>query len=107
MTVILHDDNPVQIALKIFEDFELNQSCTITGHIVYEEERRVAFKGEVVLDELRKLDVYHNTDEGGKKPRRKRVVLPDTIGGWVAQKIFKYKKVVLDGETRISIWRIQ
>ncbi len=109
MVVILHEDTVHQIAYKIFEGFELHQSCTITGYLLDEERKLVLYKGEEVLRVLRKMDEDVNTNRpsGDKRIRRRRIVLPDSIGGYVAQKIFRYKKTVLDDEHRWSIWRVQ
>lgn len=109
MVQVLHDDSPYETARKIFEEFELHQSCTITGTLIDEEKRTAFFKGELVLKELKIMDECQNTNRpaGDKRLRRKRVILEDSIGGYVAQKIFRFKKTVLDGETRWSIWRFQ
>lgn len=87
----------------IFEHFIIGQSCTITGYI----EREDGFwsKGELVIEELKRLDLLNNCNQDTKgKFRRKRKILPDTIGGYVAQKIFKFKITEL---TKYTIWRIQ
>ena len=87
------NSTPLEIAREIFHDFELNQSCTISGMIIDDHIEAVRAKGEIVCELLRQLDVEFNYSQakGDKTPRRKRVMLPNTIGGFVAQKIFRYK----------------
>ncbi len=99
-------DTYVEMAQKIFMYFELNQSCAIRGFIV--EGDCSTPRGDMVLDVLERLDSSQNTyKEPGRKNRRKRKVLPESIGGWVAQKIFRYKKETTEGEYKVTIWRVQ
>lgn len=91
------------IAKIIFDDFNVSQSVTIKGFLVYGED--VVPKGEQVLNNLREMDKFTNLDK--KTGRRKRVILPNTIGGWVAQKCFKWKQEIRNKQIVIMIWRIQ
>lgn len=99
----------LEIANEIFHHFELNQSCTIRGFALLKEKEGVIPKGEMVCRFLEELDVAHNFTRvsGRVKPRRKRVKLDDTIGGFVAQKIFRFKKEQRGDEIIYKIWRIQ
>lgn len=100
-------DSPYLIADALFNDFELLQSCTITG-FQKDKDGRLERRGEVILKILDNLDKSSNMQTGGdKRPRRKRVKPPNTIGGYVAQKIWKYKHEIIDSEPRTTIWRIQ
>lgn len=96
-----------EIAREIFYEFEINQSCTIGGFVTNPGNEEVKIRGEVVLECLRQLDVIENFGIEGKKTRRKRVQLKDTIGGFVAQRIFKYKNEKRGDEIIYKIWRIQ
>lgn len=102
---ILDSDSIYTIAEKIFNWFEVNQSCTIEGYI--QGTYSVTIRGMEVMKEIERLDIFVNTQLKNGKPRRKRVILPNSVGGYVAQKIFKYKKGVRDGIDYVSIWRYQ
>lgn len=106
---ILAEDSIYEMARKIFNNFTIHQSCTIIGWIQDEKNKRAIPKGDLVIQELIEMDKKENcqTRPGDGRIRRKRVMLPDTIGGYVAQKIFQYKRNIVDSEPRISIWRIQ
>lgn len=99
-------ENNYQIALAIFDDFELNQSCTIKG---FEKgpNGRLEIRGENIIKLLEDMDARSNMCKNGNRIRRKRVKPPNTVGGYVAQKIFKYHHDIIDSEPRTTIWRIQ
>lgn len=99
--------HPFYIAKHIYEIFEVGNSCTVKGFMIDGED--VISKGELVLTELTLRDRLENTNTpiGDKRPRRKRVQLENSIGGYVAQKIFKYEKRTIDKEYRVTIWRVQ
>lgn len=103
---VLESDNYMIMAEKIYTVFEVLQSCTISGWVVGEED--LWEKGQMVCDELRKLDMRDNvkTPKEGR-PSRRRKIIPDSIGGYLAHKIFKYKRVVVDNKPKWTIWRIQ
>ena len=98
-------DTPEQIAKKIFNNFEVMQSCTITGYVISGGESFI--KGELVINELYSLDKLHNLRQQGNKMARKRKRLKDSIGGYVADKIFRYKKTIDGSNVRYNIWRYQ
>ena len=102
MSLFTTKDNYEDIAYTIFHEFKIEQSCGIVGWITVRDE--VKPLGELVVEELRKLDSIHNTSDG---KRRHRKVLPDSIGGFVAQKIFKFKKVKDNNHYKYTIWRVQ
>lgn len=103
MVKIFDSDNFAVTASKIWNDFEVFQSCTIKGFVeIWSEE--IQPKGYLVVEELRRLDMRDNTKFDGRRRRRKKVILPNTVGGQVAHKIFKYKS---DENQTYVIWRIQ
>lgn len=101
MVRLTSDDSCSQIAHKIFYFFEVNQNCAVAGMALVDAEPRP--RGLVVCDMLRELDSLENTENG----RRKRRIPENSIGGFVAQKIFKYKEETVGGIMRYTIWRIQ
>lgn len=106
MKTIHQDMNIYEMAKIIFKEFELNQSCVIYGFIG--EGRDLKRKGEAVLEEVDRLDTAHNkADMGQGRMRRKRVVPQNTIGGYVAHKIWRFKHEIIDSNPKTSIWRIQ
>lgn len=99
---IFETDTYGEMSNKIFYQFEVGQNCTIKG-FVYDGE--MAFpKGELVIKCLEELDLHENVGTGN---RRKRVKPPQSIGGFVAQKIFRWDKTTRDGKPIYSIWRMQ
>lgn len=106
--VILESDTSEQAAIKIFEGFIVNQSCSVTG---FEEiEGRVVNKGAEVLKQLDLLDkknhfeIIRGRDGYG---RRKRKRYKNQIGGYIAQKAFQFAISTRDGLPTTQIWRIQ
>jgi hypothetical protein len=102
---ITADDTCEDIARKIFYKFDTGQSCMVKGFVTDREE--LIPKGDIVLDILRKIDSKENMWKEGNRKRRKRKVLSDSIGGYVAQKIFRFKKETVDREYKVTIWRVQ
>lgn len=96
-----------EMADAIFYKFEINQSCLIKGFVMDGEQ--LFPKGDVVLEMLERIDSKQNMMENGQASgmRRKRKKLPDSIGGYVAHKIFRFKKETIDREYRVTIWRVQ
>ena len=100
------DDSVQDTAEKIYRQFEVLQSVSIVGWIY--SGGRTYKKGELVIQEIERLDSMENCVSDGKgKWRRKRVIPPNTIGGYVAHKMFRFQKVMIDNEPKITIWRIQ
>jgi len=94
-----------EIARNIYFKFELGQSCKITGMLQQGEYDWVP-RGVLVLQELRRLDRSENCDVKG---RRYKKVRPNSIGGYVAQKMFIYKHESDEhGLTDVvRVWRVQ
>lgn len=106
MIRIYEEDDYLQIAEKIFKQFELNQSCVVTGWVQLEDGKTKP-KGEMVIDELRRMDKDEYLQPQGKKMIRKRKYEPNSVGGWLAQPIFKWQSVILDKDVKYTIWRKQ
>lgn len=106
MRKIIDTDQSDVIARMIYEEFKVDQSTCVDG---FETKvgGRVESRGECVLKCLEQLDERDNTYENGDKRRRKRVKPMNTIGGYVAHKIFKWAKVITDEGPKYTIWRIQ
>ncbi len=104
---ILESDGYYDMAIKIYRDFEVGQSCTISGFVIVGNEAEP--KGEVVIRELEKMDIKDNVHipKDGRKRRRKRVKPPNSIGDYVAQKMWVWEKVIRDGKIKFIIWRKQ
>ena len=102
MTKIENSMSAEKIAGIIFSEFEVNQSCTIYGW------QETLPKGLITVEWLRKLDVLENWEacKDGRM-RRKRKLLPNSVGGYVASKIFKYHEDMRDGKLVYQIWRFQ
>lgn len=102
-------DTVEEMAKKIYEEFVINQSCTIHGielvaNAYYPERIRPVAKGELVVDKLTYIDRLDNFI--GKY--RKRSKFSNSIGGEIAHKAFKWKKEMLaDGSPKYTIWRVQ
>lgn len=100
-----------EIAHKIFYNFQVGQNCTVTGFTTTHRwgAEHVVAKGEMVKKELEDLDRRENCyrPAGDKRLRRRRKVIPDSIGGYAAQKIFKYKVMEMERTVKWMFWRIQ
>lgn len=109
MIQIYDTDTVKECADKIFNHFEVGQSCSIYGvEVIETPDRWKPFaKGELVWKELEVLDFAENTvRRKGKKNARKRKLLPNSIGGYVAHKIFQHKHYGGDNPKYV-IWRVQ
>lgn len=108
---IYDSDSWKETAKKIYNDMPVGVSCSVQGMIeeVSDEGKllSVKSKAELVIAELRRLDRLENLRSMGKKMTRKRVVLPDSIGGYVAHKIFRFSHKIVDSDVRYTIWRVQ
>ena len=103
------DETPhyAEIANEIFYKFAVNQSTAVRGFVHLGEELNPTPLGKMVIDHLELLDRRENIYQDGKRIRRRRVILPNTVGGAVAQKIFKYKWEIRGNKMIYTIWRIQ
>lgn len=102
MEQIYKTDRAFEIAVKIFEQMDVHQSCSVGGFESASEDD-IRAKGEVVIEELIQLDISKNCRNG----KRRRVRPENQIGDYVAQKAFKYQKRIVDGLVRYDFWRIQ
>lgn len=101
---IYETDDYLTMAEKIYYHFEVNQSCTIKGFII--DEGEPIPKGKMVLEQINNLDRFENYDKS-YRPRRKRVKPPNSIGDFVAGKIFKWEERIHDRKIIYLIWRMQ
>lgn len=106
MSIKIYDtEQPDAIARKIWNNFEVHQSCTIYGF--YRDGEELIPKGEAILRILRALyEVDHCWDKAGKQ-FRKYQWKANSVGGPIAHKIFTWEKRVVDNEVRYTIWRFQ
>lgn len=106
---ILTEDNVYNTARKIWDGFVIGQSGAIWGTVIEvnpDTGRNILVeKGKAVVDQLREFDRMENTIDCGK--RRKKQTLPDSIGGYVAQKIFRFKREIVNEDIKWTIWRRQ
>lgn len=100
---IYETDDYLTMAEKIYYHFEVNQSCTIKGFVIDENQEPIP-KGKMVLDQIDKLDRAENY---GTNSRRKRVKPQNSIGDFVAGKIFKWEERTQDHKIIFLIWRLQ
>lgn len=102
---ILETDTLEQIANKIYFHAEVLQSFTVKGLSISGEE--VKPKGRIVLDEIQRIFDIETRKWEGHQFRRRRRTIRDSIGGYVAEKIFRWKIETIDSTIRYHIWRIQ
>lgn len=102
---IKETDTVKEMAEKIFYHFLVHQSCTIIG--VEASNGSLDAKGALVWNEIKRLDEKENMVRNKQKLRRKRKLLPNSIGGYVAQKIFLHDYKIQEDVLRYTIWRYQ
>ena len=94
-----------EIAYIIFQYFQVDQSCTVTG---FEKiDGRHNHKGKYVLDSLLVMDRAENmflTKQGMKRKAKKWA---NSVGGHKASKCFRWDFKMIDNEPRYIIWRVQ
>lgn len=99
---ITEDMTPEEMTDAIYRHFEVGQSCAIRG--MYGE---VAL-GQIVIDRIRDIDLNENTVLRANGQRRRKIkVWPNSVGGYVAHKIFKWAVVYNDKIPKYTIWRVQ
>jgi hypothetical protein len=106
MVKVLDTDSELDIASKIYERFEVLESCSVIGW-----SRKPEYwlgKGEEVLAELRRMDADEHIKymKNGKRARL-NVYKPESIGGPMAHKIFVWERTIVNNEPRYRIWRVQ
>lgn len=99
---ILLTDGYEETAFKIYNNFVVNQNCTIRGMCLVDGDPIP--KGEMVI---RKLDEYDKRDNIGSGNRRKRVKPENSIGDYIAQKMFTWEMRIQDKKPVYMIWRRQ
>lgn len=92
-----------EMAYVIFYNMDLLVSCKIEG--VENFNGKWKPKGEIVCDLLWEYDRKFNVRE--KSEHRIRRKPPQSIGGYLADKIFRWKYEIIDNDVKYSIWRIQ
>lgn len=103
---VFEDDDYLDTARKIYEKFIVNQSCKIKGFVF--EGRIVHEKGAMVAKEIKRLDELDNVKFHGEKMVRRHKRPPDCIGGYLAHKTFRFKRVIEEGgQAAYTFWRIQ
>ena len=108
MVKIYDTDTVADIATKIFEKFDVHNSVTIFGFLLDESTEHLAPKGELVWNELEKMDFNLNCrmSQDAKKLRNYKWA-KDSIGGPIAHKIFRKDVKIIDNQPRWTIWRTQ
>lgn len=101
---VYENDTVAEIASKIFNLFEVNQSCKVDGFI--EEFGYMEIRGELVMKEIDRLDKEMNYEPGGKR-RKRRPKAENIVGGEWAHKMFRFQKTFPNNTVRYTIWRIQ
>lgn len=101
-------DTPLEIARKIYYQFEVHNSCKVTGLVKVEGSDDPVAKGRIVAELIREFDRIENTTKAKDgRIRRRRKILDNTIGGYVADKIFRYSEFAGVDEVKWTFWRIQ
>lgn len=103
------DEECKRLGYLIFTYYKVGELVAVKGLTAVPNLYKVDSCGEIVLSEIRKLDQAQNCGPNGRtgKIRRKRHYIENSIGGAIAQKIFKWKKTEEDGVPVYSIWRYQ
>lgn len=107
ITRVYESDSFDEMARKIYNNFEIGQSCSITGFLMNITDP--VPKGLMVVQEIERMDKYNNMhcNSRDRKWRRRRVKPEDSIGDYTAQKQWRFKKTVIDNKIKYDIWRTQ
>lgn len=107
---VLKTDDWKESARKIFYTFDCGMNCGIEGFVIMPDDE-LKPKGELVLEEIERLDKVENFKFNGTSKgnglRRKRIKPENTIGDYLRNKTFKWEKRILDNKVKYTIWRIQ
>lgn len=109
MSITILDTDTFQIiAKKIWNNLLVGSSVDVHGWAMNETSQQLSPLGDLVLEHIRYFDELDNCSytKSGKKTRRSRYE-QHSIGGPIAQKIFKWNRVIIDKNPRVTIWRIQ
>lgn len=108
MVYILVTDTPEEMAIKIYKHFLLDQSCVIEG--LTREENNLVPIGFIVMKKIKEFDEIDNfTVDASGRMRRRRRVQANSIGGHIANKVFRYNEEVdyVNRNIRWTFWRVQ
>lgn len=108
MHIRIYDtDTIMDIARKVYFEFDINASCSISGFAIKEDEEKLIPKGELVVAAI--LGLYET--ENIRISAGKRVKIwnykKSSIGGPIAHKIFTWELRIVEKEPRYTIWRVQ
>jgi hypothetical protein len=108
MQKVTEIDTVVDIARKIYNNFNVLEVCEVYGWFDDVDRQTILEKGEMVLAEIRRLDEDEHVKwtKTGKRLRENRYKA-GTIGGPIAHKIFTWDRTIVNNEPRHRIWRIQ
>lgn len=104
---IYNTDSVEVMAKKIYNFFEVGQSCTVYGFVVNELIKKVTPKGELVVDYIKSLYEIDCMRIISGRVKRAFLYKKNSVGGPVAHKIFIWDKKIVDSEPRYTIWRFQ
>lgn len=107
MCKIYDTDTVYDIARKIFNEFDIGAMCRVSGFFMDEKANILRPKGEIVIEQLKDMDLGVNCKKYTNGIQRKYVYKKNSIGGPISHKIFTWEKHVVDNEVRITIWRFQ
>lgn len=101
-----------EVANIIFHRFDVGESCTIYGKDVAIFRNEISFggaegavydRGMIVLEFMKSIDFMENFKNG----KRIQKEMPNSIGGAIPNKIFRWKKRTLEnGQVAYMIWRL-
>lgn len=100
-------DDYLDIAIKIYNHFEVYQMCNVKGFVHDAELMKGYEKGQLVHNELVRLDSLDNEKFHGTKKIRKNKRPANAIGGYIAHKIFRFQRVHLGDDVKWTFWRVQ
>lgn len=106
ITILDTDDFRV-IAKKVWDRLAVGSSLDIHGWAMNEISQQLSPLGLLVVEQMKYLDEVDNIKYRGERRVRQYKFMEDSVGGPLAQKIFRWQKVVLNNNPRIRIWRIQ
>lgn len=107
MVKIYDSETVIEIARKIYNDFDVMSSCRVSGFVLDEALSRLIPKGEIIMAQIKKMyeDEYVDINKG--KIYRKYKYKDNSVGGPIAHKIFTWELRIVDDEPRYTIWRYQ
>jgi hypothetical protein len=113
MIDITQNETHIEAAMKIWKFMEIGECVEICGFSKRFESSSVRGSkytsrenGKLVLSELERLYLWNHSLHGKGKVV-KTVRPPWSVGGTLAHKIFRYKRLATDEEIKWYIWRIQ